>query len=445
MVPRANRFDSIDPAITSVPLPAEGPLLVTAPATTGSLRVVLHPGDSLSRRQRLVYVFVLGALTALGPFTIDLYLPAFPSIKDQFGITDGAVQLTLTATTLGFAIGQLLVGPWSDKVGRRLPLIIATSVHVGASVGAALAPNVEVLALFRVLQGMGASAGGVVAMATVRDLFGGKPLVRMLSRLAMVNGLAPILAPLIGSQMLRFVSWHGVFVFLACYGAAVVLAAVLLIVETLPPARRHESGHSTMRQRYKALFSDRIFVGVALIGAMVFSGLFSYLSASPFLFQGLYGLDAQQYGLLFAVNSVGVVIGVQVSARLAQRVGPQWILACSTATLFLAAVAIMVLDQAGAGLVGVLVPLWFFIAACGFSFPLVQVIGLAAHGKEAGTAASVLGALNFGVAGIISPIVGWIGITTATPMAAVMACTSAVAIVILWGVVRPRTVPALTH
>ncbi|WP_255252592.1 multidrug effflux MFS transporter [Curtobacterium sp. 'Ferrero'] len=418
---------------------------MTAPATTGSLRIVVHPGDSLTRAQRLVYVFVLGALTALGPFTIDLYLPAFPSIKDQFGITDGAVQLTLTATTLGFAVGQLLVGPWSDKVGRRLPLILATSVHVAASVGAALAPNVEVLALFRVLQGMGASAGGVVAMATVRDLFGGKPLVRMLSRLAMVNGLAPILAPVIGSQMLRFVDWHGVFVFLACYGLAVVIASVLLIVETLPPARRHDAGHSSVRQRYRALFSDRIFVGVALIGAMVFSGLFSYLSSSSLLFQDVYGLDAQQYGLLFAVNSIGVVLGVQISSRLAQRVGPQWILACSTATLFTAAVAIIVLDLLGAGMVGVLVPLWFFIAACGFSFPLVQVIGLAAHGKEAGTAASLLGALNFGVAGLISPIVGLLGISTAVPMAAVMACTSAVAIVLLWAVVRPRSVPALSH
>ncbi|PZE68287.1 multidrug effflux MFS transporter [Curtobacterium sp. MCBD17_021] len=405
----------------------------------------MHPGDSLTRGQRLVYVFVLGALTALGPFTIDLYLPAFPSLERDLSISEGAVQLTLTATTLGFAIGQLLVGPWSDKVGRRLPLIIATSVHVTASVCAALAPNVEVLALFRVLQGMGAAAGGVVAMATVRDLFGGKPLVRMLSRLAMVNGLAPILAPLIGSQMLRFVSWRGIFVFLACYGLAVVIASILLIVETLPEERRQEAGHSTIGQRYRALFSDRIFVGVALIGAMVFSGLFSYLSASPFLFQGVFGLDAQQYGLLFAVNSVGVVLGVQISSRLAQRVGPQWILACSTATLFLAALAIVVLDQLGAGLVGVLVPLWFYIAACGFSFPLVQVIGLASHGKEAGTAASLLGALNFGVAGLISPVVGLLGISTATPMALVMGTTASVAILVLWFVVRPKTVPALSH
>jgi DHA1 family bicyclomycin/chloramphenicol resistance-like MFS transporter len=418
---------------------------VSAPATTGSHKTVLHPGDSLTRAQRLVYVFVLGALTALGPFTIDLYLPAFPSLERDLGISEGAVQLTLTATTLGFAVGQLLVGPWSDKVGRRLPLIIATSVHVVASICAALAPNVEVLAVFRVLQGMGAAAGGVVAMATVRDLFGGKPLVRMLSRLAMVNGLAPILAPLIGSQMLRFVSWRGIFVFLACYGTAVVIASILLIVETLPKERRQEAGHSTIGQRYKALFSDRVFVGVALIGAMVFSGLFSYLSASPFLFQGVFGLDPQQYGLLFAVNSVGVVLGVQISSRLAQRIGPQWILACSTATLFLAALAIVVLDQLGAGLIGVLVPLWFYIAACGFSFPLVQVIGLASHGKEAGTAASLLGALNFGVAGLISPVVGLLGISTASPMALVMGSTAAVAILVLWVVVRPRTVPALTH
>jgi len=417
---------------------------VNAPAT-GSLPVVLHPGDALSRRQRLVYVFVLGALTALGPFTIDLYLPAFPLLKQDFGVTDGAVQLTLTATTIGFAIGQLIVGPWSDKVGRRTPLILATSVHIVASVLAALAPNIEMLATLRVLQGMGAAAGVVVAMATVRDLFGGLPLVRMLSRLAMVNGLAPILAPLIGSQMLQVVSWRGVFVFLACYGAVVIIGTITLIVETLPPGRRQEAGHTTVGQRYRVLFSDRVFVGVALIGAMVFSGLFSYLSASPFLFQDVYGLSTQAYGVLFAVNSIGVVAGVQVSARLARRVGPQWILACSTAVLFVTALTIVLLGLAGAGLPGILVPLWFFIAACGFSFPQIQVLALAAHGKEAGTAASLLGALNFGVAGIVSPLVGVLGIGSAVPMGAVMAGTALVAIGLLWLVVRPRSVPALTR
>ncbi|MBC7403716.1 MAG: MFS transporter, partial [Microbacteriaceae bacterium] len=142
------------------------------------MTTTLHPGDSLSRRQRLVYVFVLGALTALGPFTIDLYLPAFPALQRDLGVTPAIIQLTLTATTIGFGVGQLLVGPWSDKVGRRIPLIVASSVHVVASLGVVLSPDVVWLGLFRVMQGMGAAAGGVVAMALVRDLFGGVPLVR---------------------------------------------------------------------------------------------------------------------------------------------------------------------------------------------------------------------------------------------------------------------------
>ena len=409
------------------------------------MSTIIHPGDSLSRRQRLVYILVLGALTALGPFTIDLYLPAFPALQRDFQVTPAIIQLTLTATTLGFALGQLVVGPWSDKVGRRTPLIIASSVHVLASLGAALAPDIFTLGAFRVLQGMGAAAGGVVAMALVRDLFGGLPLVRMLSRLALVSGLAPVLAPVIGSQLLLFVDWRGVFFFLSAYGILVVFAAVFLIVETLPPDRRKDTGHSTVRQRYKAIFTDRTFVGVAIIGAMTFSGLFSYLSASSFLFQEVYGMNAQQFGLLFAINSLGVVAGVQISARLARRVGPQWILAFSTATMLASSLTIVLLDSLQVGLLGILVPLWFYIAACGFSFPLVQVLGLVNHAREAGTAASVLGAVNFGFAGLISPIVGFFGIHNAVPMGAVMATTALVAVLSLWFVVRPKTVPALTR
>jgi MFS transporter, DHA1 family, multidrug resistance protein len=406
---------------------------------------VVHPGDSLTRRQRVVYVVVLGALTALGPFTVDLYLPAFPSIEAELNISTATVQLTLTATMIGFALGQLLVGPWSDKVGRRLPLIVATSVHVLASIAVVLAPDITWLMVARVLQGAGAAAGAVVAMATVRDLFGGYPLVRMLSRLALVNGLAPIAAPIIGSQLLLVTQWRGLFVFLALYGVVIVLAASLFIVETLPPARRVDPGHSTIGQRYRSLFGDRIFVGIALVGGFTFSGLFVYLSASSFLFQDVYGLDAQGYGLLFAVNSVGVVAGVQIASRLAKFIGPQWILSVSTMVLVISAVAIVVLDLAGAGLYGTIVPLWFFITACGFGFPCVQVLALTNHGKEAGTAASLLGALNFGLAGTLSPIVGLFGITDSVPMGAMMAVCGLFAVAALWGIVRPWTVPALSR
>jgi len=413
--------------------------------STASVTITVHPGDALSRRQKLVYIIVLGALTALGPFTIDLYLPAFPVLQRELDTTATIIQLTLTATTIGFALGQLVVGPWSDKVGRRLPLIIATALHIVASFGVALAPDITVVAIFRILQGIGTAGGSVVAIAMVRDLFGGQPLVRMLSRLALVSGLAPIAAPVIGSQLLLWLDWRGIFFFLAAYGILVLAASVFFIVETLPAERRAGAERSTARERYRALFTDRVFVGMAIMGGMTFSGLFTYLSTSSFLFQDVYGLNAQEYGLLFAVNSIGVVVGVQTSARLTRILGPQWILAGSTALLLASALSIVILDSLNAGLVGILIPLWFFILACGLSFPCVQVLALAHHGHEAATAASVLGAVNFGFAGIISPIVGIFGVETAIPMGTVMAGTAIVSISVLWFLVRPRTVPALSH
>ena len=406
---------------------------------------VVHPGDSLSRRQKLVYVVVLGALTALGPFTIDLYLPAFPAVSAELGVSAAAIQLTLTATTIGFAIGQLLVGPWSDKVGRRIPLIVATALHIAASIGVAYAPDVMWVGIFRVLQGIGAAGGGVVAMAMVRDLFGGLPLVRMLSRLALVSGLAPVLAPLIGSQLLLVLDWRGIFFFLAAYGVLAILAASFFLVETLPAARRADRGHSSVGERYRALFTDRVFVGVVLVSGMTFSGLFAYLSSSSFLFQDVYGLNAQEYGVLFAINSIGIVVGVQVSSRLAKVVGPQWILAGAVLGMIASALAIVALDIANVGLIGILIPLFFFITSCGFAFPCQQVLALANHGGEAATAASVLGAVNFGSAGIISPIVGLFGIHNAIPMGGVMAITAAVSLVVMATLVRPRSVPALVH
>jgi DHA1 family bicyclomycin/chloramphenicol resistance-like MFS transporter len=408
------------------------------------LSLSIHPGDALSRSQRLVYVVVLGALTSLGPFTIDLYLPSLPQVQSDFSAAPATVQLTLSATSIGFALGQLLVGPWSDAIGRRLPLILATSVHVVASVGVALAPNIDALIALRVLQGVGAAAGGVVAAATVRDLFGGYPLVRMLSRLALVSGVAPVVAPLIGSALLLIMPWRGIFLILAVFGLVLIAAAIVLVVETLPQERRRLPGHSTARERYRVLFADRRFVGIALVGGMIFTGLFSYLASSSFLFQEHYGFDAQQYGVLFAVNSLGVVVGVQLSSRLARHIGPQWIVAGATAVMFLASTLIVVFSFAGLGLWGTLVPLWFFIAACGFCFPCVQVIGLAQHGTEAGTAASLLGAVNFGLAGLLSPLAALFGISSAVPVGTEMMIAAAVAILILWLVVRPSTVPALS-
>ncbi|WP_143738221.1 multidrug effflux MFS transporter [Microbacterium esteraromaticum] len=407
---------------------------------------MLHPGDAISTRRRVLYIILLGALTALGPFTIDLYLPAFPQLEEDFSTSAAMIQLTLTGTMMGFAIGQLVVGPLSDKVGRRVPLIVVTALHVVASIGAAFAPDLVTLGITRVVMGIGAAAGGVVAMAIVRDLFGGRRLVVMLSRLALVSGVAPVVAPLIGSALLTVMPWRGIFVVLAAYGLVMLTAAICFIPETLPRARRQDRGSSTVLQRYRSVFSDRVFVGVLIIGAMTFSGLFSYLSASPFLFQQTHGLDPQAYGLLFAANSIGVVGGVQIAARLAARFGPQWVMAFSTGMLFLSGSAIIACDLLGLGFWGTVIPLWLFMTACGFTFPCVQVLALDRHGKAAGTAASVLGACNNGVAAIISPVVGLISVgsgITATTMASVMVGCAVIGILSLWLIVRPRTVAML--
>jgi DHA1 family bicyclomycin/chloramphenicol resistance-like MFS transporter len=407
-----------------------------------SVTIPSNPGDLLSRRRKLLYILLLGALTALGPFTIDLYLPAFPALEASLGVSEAQVQLTLAGTTVGFALGQLVVGPFSDKFGRRLPLILATAVHIAASIGASLSTDIAALGFFRVLMGVGAAGGGVVAMAMVRDLFSGYAMVRMFSRMALVNGLAPILAPVIGSQLLLVMPWPGIFVFLASYGTVVIIAALFLVRETLPPENRGQSG-LTAGQRYKVLFTDRIFVGLLLVGGMNFAGLFTYLSASPFLFQDVFGFSPQQYGLLFGINSLGIVAGVQTSARLIRRVPPQWILACSTAWMFLMSLLIVLFDQLGLGLWGVMVPLWFYILGTGFTFPCVQVLALSSHGDKAGTAASLLGAATFLMAGLISPVAGWLGIESSTPMGAVQAACILLSIAALWLVVRPRTVPSI--
>ncbi|MDQ1130784.1 multidrug effflux MFS transporter [Microbacterium sp. SORGH_AS_0888] len=431
--------ESVDPRPSTGAIRALGRDPRTAP-------LVLHPGDAMTARRRAVYVVLLGALTALGPFTIDLYLPAFPVLEADFHTTAAAIQLTLTGTMIGFAVGQLIVGPLSDKVGRRVPLLAVTALHVVASVAAAIAPDLLLLGVARVVMGAGAAAGGVVAAAIVRDLFGGKRLVVMLSRLALVSGVAPVLAPLVGSWLLGVMPWRGIFVVLALYGAVMLVCSLFLVPETLPKARREERGSTTVWQRYRSVFGDRVFVGVLVIGGMSFSGLFSYLSASSFLFQQSYGFDAQQYGLLFAVNSLGIIIGVQAASRLAARFGPQWVMAFSTAVLVVAGAAIIVTDQLGWGLWGTIVPLFVFITACGFTLPCVQVLALDRHGSAAGTAQSIIGATNFGVAGLVSPLVGWIakdaGIT-ATTMASVMVGCAVIAVAALWLVVRPRTVALL--
>ena len=335
-----------------------------------------------------------------------------------------------------------MVGPFSDKFGRRMPLILATAVHIAASVGAALSTDIATLGLFRVLMGIGAAGGGVVAMAMVRDLFSGYAMVRMFSRMALVNGLAPILAPVIGSQLLLVMPWPGIFVFLACYGTLVIVAAMFLVRETLPREKRGQSG-MTARQRYRALFSDRIFVGLLLVGGMNFGGLFTYLSASPFLFQDIYGFTPQQYGLLFGINSLGIVAGVQTSSRLIRRVpaavdpgrlhrldvpdGP--------ADRHLRPAGVRALGRDGAALV--------LHPRHGLHLPERPGPGAVQPRRAGGHGGVPAGRLHVPDGRHHLTGGGLAGRQLATPMGAVQACCIFLAAAALWLVVRPRTVPSI--
>lgn len=402
----------------------------------------LDPEPSAWQRIRLV--LVLGSLTALGPLTIDTYLPAFPSIADHLDAAESVVQLTLTGTLVGVALGQLIVGPLSDALGRRRPLIAAVTLHVSVSVLCALAPNVVTLGLLRVIQGMAAAAGAVVAMAVVRDLFAGVSGVRMLSRLMLVTGVAPILAPAMGAQLLRFTDWRGIFWVLALIGAALIAVVTIGLPETLPPHGRRTGGVTETIKTYGRLVQDRTFIGLMLTGGLMMAALFSYISGSSFVMQDVYGLSEQDYGMLFGINSVGLVLATQVNGKVAVRYGPHRVLGIAVPVAVAAALALLVASITGVfGLAGVAVPLFVMLSMVGFTLPNVPVLALARHGRTAGTAAGLIGASNFAFGGFSAPLVGALGTSSATPMAAVMLVGTLGAVTAYYVVVRPRRLAGL--
>ena len=359
---------------------------------------------------RVRVILVLGALIALGPLTIDMYLPALPAIADDLMTTSSAVQLTLTGTLLGLGLGQLVIGPLSDAVGRRLPLIAGTAVHIVSSVLCLVAPNVAVLGLLRLLQGVGAAAAMVVAMAVVRDLFSGRAAATVLSRLMLVMGVAPILAPTLGAAILLRGSWRGVFAVLAGLGVALILVAIFLLKETLPPERRRTGAFWPVLRTYRSLLGDREFVVLTLVAALGMSALFSYVSGSSFVLQDHYGLNQQEFGLVFGIGAVAIIGASQVNVVLLNRLTPARIVLHALTAAVASGVLLVVLSATGAGgLLGFVAPLFLLLAAVGLVLPNAPALALSRHGEAAGTAAALLGATQFGLGAAIAPLVGVLG------------------------------------
>jgi DHA1 family bicyclomycin/chloramphenicol resistance-like MFS transporter len=398
-------------------------------------------GAPLTARRRFVLVLVLGLLSALGPLTIDMYLPALPTITGELHATAASVQLTLTGTLVGLALGQLLIGPLSDAYGRRLPLLIGIGVHVLASVFCVIAPDLAVLGTLRVLQGLGAAAASVVAMAVVRDLFDGLAAARIMSRLMLVIGVSPILAPTIGGAALTWTSWRGVFVVLTLIGVLIMTGTALFLPETLPRARRRNGGVFGTVRDYGRLFTDRVYVGLILVGGLSLAALLAYVSGSSFVLEDQFGLSEQEFAYVFAAGAVGLIGATQLNLRLLRRWAPLRILAGSLIAALVAAVVMAVLATTGAGgLLGVLIPLWLVLTAIGLAMPNAPALALSRHGEAAGTAAALLGAVQFGVGALVAPLVGVLG-AGAGAMAAVVLLGTAAANVVLWLVVRPNRLP----
>ncbi|MEK6443113.1 multidrug effflux MFS transporter [Pseudonocardia sp. T1-2H] len=386
---------------------------------------------------RLRTTLLLGALIALGPLTIDMYLPALPTLTADLQATASAVQLTLTGTLVGLALGQLILGPLSDSLGRRRPLLAGTALHVLASLLIVVAPNIAVLGALRVLQGVGTAAGAVIALAVVRDLFSGRAGATLFSRLMLVMGAAPVLAPTIGGELLRVTDWRGIFVLLAVYGVALIALLTVMLGETLPPERRRKAGVAHTLRTYGGLFRDRTYVGLVLVAGLVMAGLFAYVSGSSFVYQEQFGLDEQQFGLLFGAGAIWLIAGTQLNAALLRRFEPRQLLPAAIVGAMLAGLALLILSSTGTGgLPGVVAPLWVALFFCGISMPNGPALALARHGESAGTAAALLGAVQFGVGALVSPLVGLLG-NDAPAMGVVIFAALLLALLVLLTVVRP--------
>jgi DHA1 family bicyclomycin/chloramphenicol resistance-like MFS transporter len=405
-----------------------------APATAATPVDVPRPGVA---RMALV----LGAFVAIGPLTIDMYLPALPTITRELETTSAAVQLTLTGTLIGLALGQLVLGPLSDALGRRRPLLAGTALHVLASLLVIVAPNLAVLGALRVLQGVGTAAGAVVAIAIVRDLYDGRAAATMLSRLFLVLGAAPVLAPTIGGELLRFTSWRGIFAFLAVYGVLMIVVGYRSLPETLPAERRQSSGVRGTLRGYRSLFRDRAYVGLVLVAGLTMAGLFSYVSGSAFVYQEEFGLDEQQFGLLFGAGAFWLIAATQLNPVLLRRWSPQQLLVAGTVAGALAGAALVLLAaMTTGGLWAVAISLWAVLFACGLALPNAPALALSRHGEAAGTAAALLGAIQFGVGALVSPVVGLLG-NDAVAIGTVVMTALLLAIAVLVLVVRPWELP----
>lgn len=380
-------------------------------AVSGDVDVTRPQADDGTRPpNRTRMIVVLGLLVALGPLTIDMYLPALPKIAEDLSVSSSVVQLTLTGTLAGLALGQLIVGPLSDSLGRRKPMIAGILVHMVASLLCMFAPNIALLGVARGLQGFGAAAAMVVAIAVVGDLYKDNAAATVMSRLMLVLGVAPVLAPSLGAVVLLQASWHWIFAALVVLAGALLVMAAVALPETLPDKNRRPLRVRGIGATYLGLLRDVRFVILVLVAALGMSGLFAYISGASFVLQGRYGLDQTAFALVFGAGAIALIGSTQCNVVLLRRFSPQQIMvwALVAASVSGAVFVALAAGQVG-GVFGFIVPVWAILAAMGLVIPNAPAVALTRHQEAAGTAAALLGAAQFGLGAAVAPLVGVLG------------------------------------
>ncbi|MBV9337252.1 MAG: multidrug effflux MFS transporter [Solirubrobacterales bacterium] len=361
-------------------------------------------------------VLILGGLSAFGPLSMDMYLPGLPALTRELGATATTGQLTLTGCMLGIAAGQLFIGPLSDSLGRRRPLLTGLVGYVAASLACAFAPSITALIVLRFIQGTLGGAGVVIARAVVRDLFSGSAAARVYALLMAVMGVAPVFAPLVGGQALAVTSWRGIFVILAAIGVPLLIGTLLWLPETLPPERRHGGGLGVTGRTFGRLVRDRSFMPAATSFALAAAVLFAYIAGSSFVLEDVYGVSPQSFSLVFAVNSAGLVGMSQLGGRLVSRVGAGTLLRIALVGVAAGSTATLIVTLAHGGLAPLLVSLFVITSFNGMVFPNATAVALAEQEGALGSASALLGMSQFASGAIVAPLVGLSGSHDALPM-----------------------------
>ena len=387
------------------------------------------------------FVFTAAAVIAIGPLSIDMYLPSLPALERHFNVDTAATQLTLSAYFIGLAIGQLVYGPVSDRFGRRKPLLFGLLLYSLVSLGCAYAPNMDSLIALRFLQALGGCAGMVITRAMVRDLYPPQEMARVSSTLVLIMGAAPILAPLLGGQIFLLFGWQSIFLLMTLY-SLLCFAGIHALPET--SRSRIDALHpAAILKTYLRLLRHRRFMGYAMAGGVAQAGMFAYISGSSFVFINVYGVSPAHFGWLFGAIAFGLISAAQVNAWVLRRYRSEYVLRVALLANALFSVILLVNAVTGwGGLAGIMLPLFCGMSSLGFSFPNSTAGAMAPFGDRAGMAAALLGTMQFGVAAISGSAVGHLFNGSAVPMAAVI-CACAVAARTLLQLLVPAPVSPL--